>query len=83
VTASFGGANLCTATGTEGCGTMIKLTPSGNGTYSESTIYEFSQSAGGLPIGGLLLHKGFLIGAAAEGGSTTGSGGGTIYEIQP
>lgn len=83
VTTAFGGANVCSATGNDGCGTLIKLTPNGDGTYSETTIYEFSQSVGGLPHGGLLLHQGFLVGAAAVGGAAQGSGNGTIYEIQP
>lgn len=82
VSTGGGGTNECTAK-TLGCGTMIKLSPNGDGTYTESTIYQFTEASGVSPAGGLLLLDGFLVGAARAGGSGAGSGGGTIFEIRP
>jgi uncharacterized repeat protein (TIGR03803 family) len=79
---SGGGTNQCAAK-TFGCGTMVKLSPNGDGTYTESTIYQFTEASGVSPTEGLLLHQGFLVGAARAGGSAAGSGGGTIFEIRP
>ncbi|HVI08237.1 MAG TPA: choice-of-anchor tandem repeat GloVer-containing protein [Candidatus Binatia bacterium] len=82
VTTAFGGTNNCAGSTEPNCGTFVKLTPNGNGTYTESTIFEFNQ-AGYNPEGGLLLRNGFFIGANFAGGTTTGQGPGTIFEIRP
>jgi len=52
-TTSDGGASGC---GDNGCGNVFELTPSTNGTWTETVLYNFTGgSHGGNPIGGLVF----------------------------
>ena len=64
-----------------GCGTIFKLTPSGNG-YSESVLYSFKGgSDGSAPQAGLTVGtNGVLYGTTEDGGT---GGVGTIYSLTP
>ena len=65
--------------GTQGDGTVYKLSPSGSG-WTKTVIYDFQDSSDGKwPVGGLVLDSaGNLYGAAEVGGS---GGGGTVYKL--
>jgi uncharacterized repeat protein (TIGR03803 family) len=87
-----GGTTTCTsASGTTGCGTVFKLTPSGSG-YTESVLYSFKggTSDGSNPRSALLALKSFhsppmFVGTTLHGGASgSGCGGvgcGTVFEI--
>jgi uncharacterized repeat protein (TIGR03803 family) len=82
-TANGGGASACGG----GCGTIVKLTPSGAG-FKESVIYAFPGGAGGQnPYGGVTFtKKGTIMGPTWIGGtgscsSASGSGCGTIFGV--
>lgn len=79
-----------------GCGTVFQLTPSSDGTWSETVIYSFCSDQvnsscldGAFPEAGLFLDSaGNLYGTAKGGGSQaacfTGLGGcGIVYELSP
>ena len=64
-----------------GCGTVFELSPNGDGTWTESIVYDFSASSDGIFPSGLLFgQSGNLYGIATGGGS---SSYGTIYELSP
>jgi uncharacterized repeat protein (TIGR03803 family) len=83
----FGGANTaCTAFGADGCGTVFKITPSGDFT----SLYSFCSLAncadGATPTGGLVLGAdGNLYGTTSFSGANyqdcSGYGCGTIFKI--
>jgi uncharacterized repeat protein (TIGR03803 family) len=84
-TAYGGGASACKG----GCGTILKLTPSGAG-FKESVIYAFPGGAGGQnPFGGITFtKKGTVMGPTWIGGTGTcssslGPGCGTIFSVTP
>jgi len=64
----------------DGCGTVFKLTPNGDGRYSESILSRFGDgSQGSSPLTGLLMDSaGNLDGTAAFGGA---HGGGVVFEV--
>jgi len=64
-----------------GCGTVFKLTPSGEG-WSETVLHRFQAGLDGFsPYSGVTLHRdGKIYGTTAGGGAY---GGGTVYEITP
>jgi uncharacterized repeat protein (TIGR03803 family) len=73
--ATFGGG------GTNGTGTVFKLTPGSNGSWTETILYKFNQQTGSCqnPYSNVLLDaKGNLYGTTINGGA---SGGGCAYEI--
>jgi hypothetical protein len=82
-----GGQNsTCTPIGT--CGTVFKLTPNGDGTYTESTLYRFQGGADGEnPEGSLILDtKGNLYGSTVFGGVPScyaNVGCGTVFQLHP
>ena len=68
-----------------GCGTVFKLKPNSDGSWTESVLYSFCQLANcadGLePYGGLIFDgAGNLYGTTATGGS---SGGGLVFKLTP
>jgi uncharacterized repeat protein (TIGR03803 family) len=68
-----------------GCGTVFKLTPHSDGSWTESVLYSFCQLANcadGLePYGGLIFDgAGNLYGTTATGGA---SGGGVVFKLTP
>jgi uncharacterized repeat protein (TIGR03803 family) len=75
-------ASQCNSFGSNGCGTVFELTPSGSG-WTENVIYDF-QGGGGdgfSPIAGLILDRsGNLYGASSNGSSEYG---GTAFELSP
>jgi len=70
------------ATGSNGNGTVFKLTPNGSGTYTESVLYAFSGgNDGGLPGAGLIADTaGNLYGTTEYGGT---SGNGVVFKVTP
>ena len=73
-----GGGGSCAV----GCGVVFKLTPSGGGTWTESTVYTFMGGGDGAsPWAGITLDQaGNLYGTTSAGGAY---GNGTIYELSP
>jgi uncharacterized repeat protein (TIGR03803 family) len=72
--------------GRYGCGTIFTLQPSSTtrGSWVESEIFNFRGSDGCLPFPGLVFDEtGNLYGATLGGGSGSGPGGGTVYELTP
>ena len=62
-------------------GTVYRLTPQSNGSWSETVLYRFSESDGGQPESGLILDQaGNLYGTTSAGGS---AGQGTVFELSP
>ncbi len=76
----FGGGGNCDEQGLEGCGTIFKLTPSGN-SWTEDVIHAFRGSGedGIYPEGALTLNQ-KLYGLATSGGLSVA---GAVYEISP
>jgi len=64
------------------CGTVFELTPNGNGTWSETVIYEFQGAPDGqTPAAGLIMDgAGNLYGTTLLGGAYNG---GTVFELTP
>ncbi len=88
-----GGTTACkSASGTPGCGTVFKLTPSGSG-YTESILYSFKGGTndGSRPRSALLAVKLFnrplsrLVGTTLNGGASgsgcSGTGCGTVFAL--
>jgi uncharacterized repeat protein (TIGR03803 family) len=72
--------------GTSTFGTVFKLTPHSNGTWTETVLYSFlGGSDGKYPYGGVTLDaKGNLYGTTVSGGSggtCSGDGCGTIFKL--
>jgi uncharacterized repeat protein (TIGR03803 family) len=66
--------------GTQGDGTVFKLTPSVTG-YSESVLFSFHGYDGAQPLGGVVLDaKGDIFGTASIGSPF---GAGLVYELTP
>jgi hypothetical protein len=67
--------------GSTGNGIVFELTPSG-GSWSESSIYNFLGGTDGAePDGALVLNGGVFYGTTSIGGSATGSGSGTVFDL--
>jgi uncharacterized repeat protein (TIGR03803 family) len=71
-----------------GCGVVFKLSPNGNGTWTESVLYAFTGTTDGNdPFGGVVFDaKGNLYGVTAGGGTNTCQGRnscGTVFELSP
>ena len=65
--------------GSNGYGTVFKLTPNGSGGYSESVVYSFGGGTDGEnPVGLTMGSAGNLYGMTINGGS---SGDGTVFKI--
>lgn len=77
--AASGNSGTCT-------GLVFELSPSSDGSWTESVLYRFTGGAdGGVPQGGLIFDSlGNLYGSAATGGSSLCAGGcGVVYELSP
>lgn len=84
-TTYFGGQATC-GSDPFGCGTVFKLTPAGDGTWSESVLYRFTGGADGeFPSSALTIDaEGNLYGTTNAGGELSkcaGGGCGTIFKI--
>lgn len=66
--------------GAYGYGTVYKLVPNPNGSWTENVVYNFTGGADGAgPIGGVILDQaGRLFGTASAGGN----GAGVVFEIE-
>jgi uncharacterized repeat protein (TIGR03803 family) len=73
--------------GPNGVGFVFKLTPSGGGAYTESTLYSFTGGVDGAhPSGGVTVDRaGNLYGITTSGGSSVDCSGGcgTIFKLSP
>lgn len=70
-----------TGCGGQGCGSIFKLTPNGDGTWNESLIHTFSGADGGNPIAPVVFDSsGNLYGVTSAYGS---SKWGTVFELIP
>jgi hypothetical protein len=73
-----GGDSSC---GPNGCGQILQLTPTGNGTGTVDVLHSFNGNDGFIPDS-LLLKSGALYGSTAYGGTNNGLGG-VIYKLVP
>ena len=86
-TTQYGGGGSCF--GGHGCGTVFRLTPNGNGTYTEAVLYRFTGGADGSnPPAGLISDAmGNLYGTTQYGGGSSncigGFGCGTVFKLTP
>jgi len=69
----------------QGCGTVFKLTPGDNGTWTERVLYSFHCNDGAAPIAGLVFDgAGNLYSTTTGGGNTICVGGcGTVFKLTP
>ncbi len=85
-TTSAGGVNSCD---TPGCGTVFKLAPNGDGSYTESVLHSFDYTDGAGPDAGLIEDaSGNLYGTTSSGGTglsweCEGCSSGTVFELSP
>jgi uncharacterized repeat protein (TIGR03803 family) len=76
-------SSYCNNVNAEQCGTVFKLSPNGNGTYTESILHIFTgaNGDGANPPAGLIIDSnGNLYGTTKFGGI---HGGGTAFELTP
>lgn len=67
--------------GTNGYGTVFKLSPSASGTWTETVLHSFDRTDGANPEGSLIFDRaGNLYGRTSQGGA---SGNGTVFELSP
>lgn len=87
-----GGGDETGECGQDGCGTVFKLTPGGEGTWSLTTLHTFEYTDGAFPIDDLIFDTaGNLYGVTIEGGAYNSSqcdslgysGCGTVFELAP
>jgi uncharacterized repeat protein (TIGR03803 family) len=68
-----------------GCGSVFKLAPNGNGTYTESVIHSFPGTKGNTdgqnPVGGLVFDSAGNLWGSTQGGGSVGDG--TVFELTP
>jgi uncharacterized repeat protein (TIGR03803 family) len=75
--------------GTANLGTVFRLSPQSDGTWTETVLYSFlDQGDGYSPFAGLTLNRGMLYGNTSFGGDTTcnapgGHGCGTVFQLVP
>jgi uncharacterized repeat protein (TIGR03803 family) len=74
--------------GANGGGTVFKLMPNSDGTWTGSVLYSFCSATncadGGTPIGSLILDQsGSLYGTTSEGGAGQYGVGGTVFKLTP
>ena len=64
------------------CGTVFELSPASGGLWTENVLYSFNGSNGDGPEGKLTFdHSGNLYGTTRFGGSGSGAGDGTVFEL--
>ena len=83
-TTEYGGERACSG-GATTCGTVFMLTPSGDGSWSESVLHSFNGRDGAHPQGGLTFDAaGNLYGTTYDGGGgTCANGCGTVFRLTP
>jgi uncharacterized repeat protein (TIGR03803 family) len=80
---TFGGGANCQGIGEGGCGTAFELSPSGDGTWTETVLYSFGANStdGAYPSAGLIFDgNGNLYGTTQNGGTY---GLGTVFQLRP
>lgn len=88
-TTTYGGITISGGTGTSTGGTVFRLAPNGDGSYSESVLYSFCAQTGctdGYDPWASLIEdaSGNLYGTTYEGGGNDENGdGGTVFELTP
>jgi uncharacterized repeat protein (TIGR03803 family) len=87
-TTKYGGALNCNYP--LGCGTVFELTPSVNGKFVVSVLYQFTDSSGdgAFPVSSLLLDGAGNLYGTTQGGGRTGCGSntnecGTVFRLSP
>jgi uncharacterized repeat protein (TIGR03803 family) len=64
----------------QGCGVVFKLTPKGDGTWTESVIHSFKYTDGATPTAGVVFDPaGNLYGTTSGGGAHEGAG--TVFKL--
>ena len=83
-TTNTGGGGVSNTFCDNGCGSVFKLAPNGDGTYTESVIHSFPGTKGNTdgrnPVGGMVLDSAGNLWGSTPGG---GNGNGTVFELTP
>jgi uncharacterized repeat protein (TIGR03803 family) len=83
-TTNTGGGGVSNTFCDNGCGSVFKLAPKGDGTYAESVIHSFPGTKGNTdgrnPVGGLVFDSAGNLWGSTQGG---GNGNGTVFELTP
>jgi uncharacterized repeat protein (TIGR03803 family) len=91
-TAIYGGSEIPICTGGEGCGTVYRLSPNSNGSWTETTLYKFCPGSacidGSRPNGGVIRDSaGNLYGTTSFGGIPNcdgeSEGCGVVFKLDP
>ncbi len=81
------GGNVGSSRCSFGCGTVFKLTPNSDGTWTKTTLYVFrgGPSDGAYPANGLVFDRaGNIYSTTGHGGNSSCSGGcGTVFKLTP
>jgi uncharacterized repeat protein (TIGR03803 family) len=86
----YGGTHYGGKTSTNcasGCGTVFRLAPNLDGTWTESVLYRFDEANGWNPFGSLLLNQASIFGITSNGGGDRGlncpfyPGCGAVFEL--
>ncbi|MGA8734645.1 MAG: choice-of-anchor tandem repeat GloVer-containing protein [Terriglobales bacterium] len=73
-----------TACNSYGCGTVFRLRPRSDGSWVHAIIHNFEGGRDGAsPAAGLTLEQGVFFGTTQFGGTGTGQGFGTVFELIP
>ncbi len=69
----------------DGCGVVFKLVPTKSGEWKETVLHSFKGGLDGYsPYDGVTLDgKGHIYGTTAFGGTSSGQGYGTVFEVPP
>jgi uncharacterized repeat protein (TIGR03803 family) len=82
-TTQYGGNLNCDLNGV-GCGTVFKLTPHNNRTWSETVLYTFNSVGDAYPLSSLVFDSaGNLYGTTGGQGYVCGGGCGTVFRLAP
>jgi uncharacterized repeat protein (TIGR03803 family) len=80
-TTSLGGAYSCS---NYSCGTVFKMNPNPDGSWSETVLHSFNGADGELPTAGLIFDAaGSLYGTTEGGGPGPKNGYGTVFVLKP
>ena len=64
-----------------GCGTVVELTPTAGGGWTEQVLFSFNGTDGAIPVAGLIFDAtGKVYGTTTEGGTLNA---GTVFELTP
>jgi hypothetical protein len=81
-TTEVGGA-VC-SDNSDGCGVVFKLTPARSGEWRETVLHRFKGGLDGYgPYGGVILDGRHMYGTTQSGGTSSGQGYGTVFEVTP